>query len=101
MTVETHFNPLKQALTIKVPKRFDANSKPFFLNAVNSITPAMQEVIIDFDIVEFIESSALWMLLLVGEEAISNNQEVRIINTNPLVKRFFSASKLDKLFIIA
>ncbi len=85
-------------LTITVEGRFDFSSMQLFRNAYEKVTPIPKAFIIDLGKSEYLDSSALGMLLALREHAGGDEADVKIINTNPDVKKILVITKLDELF---
>lgn len=59
-----------------------------------------QEVVLDFEGVNFIGSSGIGKLLIFGREMISQGGRVKVVNLTREIKTLFASAKLDKLFNI-
>ena len=59
-----------------------------------------QEVILDFEGVNFIGSSGIGKLLMFGKSLISQGGRANMVNLSPEIKELFASAKLDKLFNI-
>jgi anti-sigma B factor antagonist len=68
------------------------------LNQISDENP--EEVIIDFEEVNFIGSSGIGKLLLFYKKFTSKGGKVSILNLNKEITALFKAIKLDKLFNI-
>jgi len=82
-------------VTVYVRGRFDFNCHPGFRNACGSFGKA-KSYIVDLSSTEYIDSSALGMLLVLREEAGGDN--VRIANCQPPVRRILAVANFDSLF---
>ena len=82
--------------------RFDFHSHRDFRAAyegpLNDAT--VQTIVIDFMQVEYLDSSALGMLLLLKEKAESRGKKVRLANLNGSVKQVLEIANFGKLFTI-
>ncbi len=87
-----------QTLTIAVQGRFDFSSLQTFKNSYENVNPKSQKYIIDLQNAEYLDSSALGMLLELREYAGNDKNNVSIINCNPDVKKILVITKLDELF---
>lgn len=57
--------------------------------------------VIDLAGTEYIDSSALGMLLLLREEAGANESDIEIINTRPEIRKILETANFQRLFKIA
>ncbi|MBF0127774.1 MAG: STAS domain-containing protein [Magnetococcales bacterium] len=57
--------------------------------------------VIDLSGTEYIDSSALGMLLLLREEAGANESDIEIINTRPEIRKILETANFQRLFKIA
>lgn len=86
---------------IALNERFDFNCVDEFRKAYEAVQEAqLQGFIIDFRKTHFMDSSALGMLINMQKYWEGKNVVIRIVNTNPQVKKLFSISRLDKKFSI-
>lgn len=59
-----------------------------------------QEMLIDFDNVNFISSAAISKLIVLEKKLRSNGKKLRLNNMQPTVRDLFSLAKLDTIFEI-
>ncbi len=85
-------------LTIIVQGRFDFSSLQLFRNAYEKVNPKPKAYVIDLKESEYLDSSALGMLLALRDYAGGDEANIRIINSNPDVKKILVITKLDELF---
>jgi HptB-dependent secretion and biofilm anti anti-sigma factor len=100
MAVETHYDVAKATLTIKVAGRFDFAVHQDFRKAIEKITPAMKVIVIDFFVTEYMDSSALGMLLVLRDKVSTAQQTVQLVNTRPEVRKILDIAHFDKLFAV-
>jgi anti-anti-sigma factor len=84
---------------IQVSGRFDFSVQAEFRKAYESVEPTMQ-FIIDFREADYIDSSALGMLLLARDYAGGDKAKIEIINCGPEIKNILEISNFQKLFKI-
>ena len=87
---------------ISISGRFDFSCHKDFRDAYRD-TPSGSdnEYIIDMSATEYVDSSALGMLLLLREHAGSDQSNVTLKNCRADVKDILIVSNFDKLFIIS
>lgn len=87
---------------IRLRGRFDFSAHREFRPAVNAAfaNSAIQEVQIDLGAVDYIDSSALGLLLVIRDEAKKAGKTVSLYNAAGIVKQALSVSKFEKLFAI-
>ena len=98
MAISTKTDTTKQI--IQVRGRFDFSVQAEFRQAYESVEPSMQ-FIIDFRDADYIDSSALGMLLLARDYAGGDSAKVEIINCGPEIKNILEISNFQKLFKIS
>jgi HptB-dependent secretion and biofilm anti anti-sigma factor len=100
MAVETDFDSSKNTLTIKVSGRFDFAVHQEFRRAIEKITAAIKTVVIDFYLTDYMDSSALGMLLVLRDSVSSSQQTVQLTNMKPEVRKILEIAHFDKLFTV-
>ncbi len=82
--------------------RFDFNSHREFRSgcdeAMNS--PKINEIEIDLGGVDYLDSSALGMLLLLRERAVASNKKLALANCRGTVKQVLDVANFSQLFTI-
>lgn len=87
-------------LTITVQGRFDFSSLQLFRNAYEKVDPKPKAFVIDLKESDYLDSSALGMLLALRDYAGGDSADVSIKNANVDVKKILVITKLDELFKI-
>ena len=100
MPIDSHYNPDSMKFTIKVIGRFDYGEVNQFSNALKLITPKMRSITIDLDETQYIDSSALGMLLALLKMTMANQQTIKIINVKQSVAKALVDANFHKLFRI-
>ena len=85
-------------LTITVKGRFDFSALQQFRNTYEKVTPKPKAYIIDLKESDYLDSSALGMLLALRDYAGGDDAKIRIINANSDIKKILVITKLDELF---
>ena len=83
--------------------RFDFNAHLAFRNSCNSplASGAVRELELDFSGVEYLDSSALGMLLLLKEHADEVRKPIVLSNCRGIVKAALDSANFDKIFSMA
>jgi anti-anti-sigma factor len=82
--------------------RFDFSSHREFRNACDEAlqTPEIKGIEADFSRVDYLDSSALGMLLLLREKAQNANLKVSLTNCTGLVQQVLDVANFQRLFTI-
>ena len=88
----------KKSATIKITGRFDFSVHNEFRKAYKDISLQGGEYRVDLAKTDYLDSSALGMLLLLKEHAESDSSKVRIMNANNDVREILIIASFDKLF---
>ncbi len=98
MAVTTNFDASKSILTIKIAGRFDFGAHQDFRNAIDQIKLTTKQVVIDFYATEYMDSSALGMLLVLRDKVSTSSQSIKLMNIRPEVRKILEIANFDKLF---
>jgi len=90
----------KSNLTIKITDSFNFQSHREFRTASDNIPSEATSVSIDITTIDYIDSSALGMLLILREKFSSDKDDIKIIVSNPYVKKILNIASFQKLFTI-
>jgi len=85
-------------LTIRISGRFDFSSHQDFRKAYESIAEPNGGYVIDMSGAEYLDSSALGMLLLMREHAGGDQAQITISNCRPQIKNILKVANFAKLF---
>lgn len=88
-----------QEAVIKIAGRFDFGEHQAFKAACDSCTAA-QKYTLDLRAAEYVDSSALGMLLMLRDKVGGDKARVKILNASPDVKKVLTIAKFEKLFTI-
>lgn len=85
--------------TIKLPSRFDyAYHKQFNEICTGHITSAeVNEILLDFGIVEYLDSSALGMLVMMQKKATNLSKKIKIKNVKGATEEILRMANIQKL----
>lgn len=100
MSITSKTSPDGNELTITVQGRLDFSSLQLFRNAYEKITPKPKAYVVDLKDSDYLDSSALGMLLALRDYAGGDEANIRIINSNADVKKILVITKLDELFAV-
>ncbi|WP_420935450.1 STAS domain-containing protein [Alteromonas sp. A081] len=100
MTITSQYRQDGEVLVIKVGEKFDFSKVEEFRNAYNNLTDRTNEIAVDLSITEYMDSSALGMLLNMQKSLKSSNYTYSIENARPQVSKILEISRFDKKFEI-
>lgn len=100
MTVTAYPSEDRSTLTIQVAGRFDFSSHQEFRKLYESAPVDVKQYVIDMTDATYLDSSALGMLLLLRDHAGGDNASIRIVNSNPDVKKILTISNFGQLFTL-
>ncbi|PKM31766.1 MAG: anti-anti-sigma factor [Gammaproteobacteria bacterium HGW-Gammaproteobacteria-11] len=100
MPIKTTLSDDSQELTIKVVGRFDFGAHQDFRDAYERSGLSPQRYIVDLHDTDYIDSSALGMLLLLRDHAGGDLADIRIRHCNPDVRKVLGISNFEQLFHI-
>jgi anti-anti-sigma factor len=89
-----------KTLMIEVDGRFDASLLDEFRNCYESGSRNLTSYEVNLRKAEYLDSSALGMLLVLRDYAGGDKAEIKISNCSPEVKKIFAISSFEKLFSI-
>lgn len=91
-----------QNTTIQLQGRFDFNTHRDFRAAVDTALQAPQtQLSVDLEGVEYLDSSALGMLLMLRDKARASNKTVSLANCHGAVRQILDIANFSKLFSIS
>ena len=88
--------------TLRLSGRFQFDSHRAFRSAyeVFLADAGVKVIVLDFSDVDYLDSSALGMLLLLREHVGGDDSDIRVVNSSPDVRKILGISNFDKLFDI-
>ena len=98
MAVTSEISSDSSQLTIKISGRFDFSSHQEFRKSYESVSQQNLAYVIDMASAEYLDSSALGMLLLMREHAGGDQANIRIVNCRPQIKNILKVANFAKLF---
>jgi serine/threonine-protein kinase RsbW len=101
LTMVKHIPPRIQAHEFQLSGRLDAVGTATALAPVHqAIANGAEYVLLDFDNVTFLSSTALRSLLLARKELLARNGELRLCNLRPQVREVFELTGFTRVFAI-
>jgi anti-anti-sigma factor len=100
MAVDGQISEDGSILTIRITGHFDITACQDFGQVFKDKPASVSKTVIDMAEVEYIDTSALGMLLKLRERSGADSAQIDITNCNPAVKNVFKTTNLDKLFNI-
>ena len=85
---------------IQIGERFDFSLVTEFRNVYEDLDPRVQQVDIDLSATQYMDSSALGMLLNMQKVLAERQLTYRILNTRPQIARILQISRFNKKFDI-
>ncbi|MFT4938230.1 MAG: anti-anti-sigma factor [Paraglaciecola sp.] len=100
MSLDRAFSEDGKFLTIFVDEKFDFGKVKDFRVAYTSDSDGVREIAIDLGKTEYMDSSALGMLLNMQKTMRENVKNFNIINCRPQVLKILRIARFDKKFTI-
>lgn len=88
-------------LYIKISGRFDFSLHKEFRDASNQFKPDIKKIEVDLSKTDYLDSSALGMLLILRDKSAGNKDSVVIKGATADVKKILQIANFDKLFTIS
>ncbi|PTU73283.1 STAS domain-containing protein [Pseudomonas mangrovi] len=101
MTISAQLSADGQELIISVEGRFDFSAHQDFRNAYERVDASPKRYRVDLSNANYLDSSALGMLLLLRDHAGGDNARISLVNCRPDVRKILAISNFEQLFEIA
>ncbi len=88
-------------VTIHISGRFDFSSHQSFLEVYQGYPKGEKRFVVDLDGTEYMDSSAMGMLLQLREHSAREQDKIGLINANDAVRKILDIANFDKLFDVA
>ncbi len=98
MSITSNVSADGSELTISVQGRFDFSALQLFRNNYEKVNPRPKAFVINLQESDYLDSSALGMLLALRDYAGGDEANIRILHANTDVKKILVITKLDELF---
>ena len=100
MAITTQISEDGRVFTISISGRFDITAYKDFGESSKNKVESVSKWIVDMAEVEYVDSSALGMLLMLRERAGGDKADINIVNLNSDLKKIFTTANFHKLFSI-
>lgn len=100
MSLSTSASSDGKTLTIQIKGKFDFNLVQSFRQAYSELSSATEKVVIDLRETDYMDSSALGMLLNMKKTLGASVGSIQITNCRPQLKKILQISRFDKKFEI-
>ncbi|WP_018692706.1 STAS domain-containing protein [Algicola sagamiensis] len=100
MSLNKHLSQDGKQLTIQIKGKFDFNMVQMFRDAYEDVGENRPTVVIDLRETDYMDSSALGMLLNMQKTLDNKVDGFRISNCQPQIKKILQISRFDKKFSI-
>lgn len=100
MGIRATFSPDNSQLTITIDGRFDFAVHQDFRAAYENAAIEPLSYCVDMTTTNYLDSSALGMLLLLRDHAGGDSAQITIVNCNDDVKKILKISNFEQLFTI-
>ncbi|VAW56963.1 Anti-sigma F factor antagonist (spoIIAA-2); Anti-sigma B factor antagonist RsbV [hydrothermal vent metagenome] len=101
MSISLNVSSDNKIATISIIGRFDFSLHNEFRKSYKDVNLNSGEYQIDLSSTEYLDSSALGMLLLLKEHAESQGNSVKIKGYNAEIKEILMIASFDKIFVLA
>jgi len=98
MSISMNISNDDKSATLKISGRFDFSLHNEFRKAYKDVTLKSGQYVVDLSATEYLDSSALGMLLLLKEHADSQSCTVNIVGFNAEIKEILTIASFDKIF---
>ena len=100
MSVTVKVSDQGASVTLSIMGRFDFSLHNEFRKSYKDLDVMDGEYIVDLGLTEYLDSSALGMLLLLKEHAETQSAVVKLLNANDDIKEILTIASFDKLFLL-
>ena len=101
MSITTEKSDDSKQVTIKIDGRFDFGSHHDFRDAYRGANEAGTVFVLDMSKTEYMDSSALGMILLLKEHSGTLGGDIKIVNATSEIRNILEIANFDKLFSIS
>ena len=88
-------------VTITISGRFDFSMHHIFIDAYQHYPKGEKRFVVDLAETEYMDSSAMGMLLQLRDYAVQDGDRIKLINTNDTVRKILEIANFGKLFDIS
>lgn len=101
MGIATRLSENGHEATIIVSGRFDFSQHGNFKSAFEKTPSAVESFIVDLKEAEYIDNSALVMLLVLRDQVGNQREKIRIVNANPEIRKALKITYFDRIFAVS
>ena len=101
MSISINLSQDNKSATIKINGRFDFSLHNVFRKSYKDINLTAGVYTVDLSTTEYLDSSALGMLLLLKEHADSQSCTVKLSGFSDEIKEILTIASFDKIFTLA
>jgi len=101
MSISINVSEDNKSATMKIMGRFDFSLHNDFRKAYKDVSLSGGEYVVDLSGTEYLDSSALGMLLLLKEHAESQSCSVKLTGFSDEIKEILTIASFDKIFTLA
>jgi anti-anti-sigma factor len=101
MTINVTESDDAKEVTIHVSGRFDFSLHQSFMDAYQKYPKGEKKFVVDLAGTEYMDSSAMGMLLQLREHAAKDEGNISLINPNETVRKILEIANFSKLFDVA
>ena len=98
MSLETKLSANNASIRIMIEEKFDFGKVHDFRDAYSNLPDTVNEIIVDLSDTEYMDSSALGMLLNMQKALNGKVSAFKIANCRPQVAKILKISRFDKKF---
>ena len=100
MSLDREFSEDGKVLTIYIEEKFNFGKVQEFRLAYSQDTEKVESIVIDLQKTEYMDSSALGMLLNMQKSLNSTVSDFKITHSRPQVLKILQIARFDKKFVI-
>jgi anti-anti-sigma factor len=100
MSITSELSPDEKSVTIMVSGRFDFSTHQDFIQAYKAFPMGEKQFVVDLTNAEYLDSSAMGMLLQLREHGSKEGEGVILKNGNEAVQDVLRIANFGKLFVI-
>ncbi|MES9945804.1 MAG: STAS domain-containing protein [Candidatus Thiodiazotropha sp.] len=100
MSISSELSPDENSVTIVISGRFDFSTHQEFMQAYKAFPKGEKVFVVDLTNAEYLDSSAMGMLLQLREHSSSDSDGVVLKNGNDAVQDVLRIANFGKLFVI-
>ncbi|MES9969408.1 MAG: STAS domain-containing protein [Candidatus Thiodiazotropha sp.] len=100
MSISSELSPDEKSVTIVISGRFDFSTHQEFMQAYKAFPKGEKSFVVDLTNAEYLDSSAMGMLLQLREHSAAGSNGVILKNGNEAVQDVLRIANFGKLFVI-